>query len=1145
MINSKPYNSGAAADLQTSSFLFNVFTRQVEPEAGLVFKLNGFQIRQDYKYSATNFNNFFDFFSYYFRGLELRKGENFIQVSREYPDNRTPESLGWMKVFYNPKTSEGAKLTGWSQDQISKNIYVYGHTQPGMRLLAELGELRSRTRANDLGLFALRFDSENDVEPSILDVDAESSILKVKLSETDWTHSEYDAWNLSSGLVVHEGSYEVAPLADPASYSGNIAINIHNENRNADILFSVNIPQKNLIEEAIQKNRFTSRELAGLFFGFGVTQSIEYFEFYDVNTSRDGPGYNSSLIKASYESSVRDKNKPLYENGVLRFGVTLENLDNRYSRSLGFYDNFLPYEQSFVRVSNITLKAKSLDTVEIAPYFLQYSTSTNENDIQVYTFQDDRQDAVRSLKELITFDPNSISPQQNQESSGIISARPESLVDFLTRLQSLIPRFLSNIFLAVFSSVPFICLLYVLNYEERLIEERQNSQFLINLPTKMEPNKQPNAFIEKSTIIYAITNLFLILNLSSLAKSFSPSSRYLNIEYTFLIFASLLGLSIFESYKSPETRMLKASRFFSGKLILFSFLASILLTSFIYAYAWWMPKNSLFVFPENIILLIFSMLAVAVTLYIICIFIFVITSFSVGRWLSINKVSASFILTIFFVSLPNIVLLGSHLIVLSLPAIQNFGANDLSDFSNAGSLFNQYQDYLSILLLSLSTFLPRKPEVWIFVLLSTTFSSYLGITILSAIAELKVSLSRFLRNYYRIVRLVLFAVCFPIGVLLYESTNRLSVRQLPNELAYDYLIAFLPYLLIPVIIYLLLEKSKSEGNILDSFSLNLGALLFSYYLLAKNLNLILFLPLLVLGYFLFRKVIISDRFEFSGQTMRVFIACRNDLLKEFLAYKEKEYLFSSFQRNLLKRWLKEPEKIADEEVESKIENARSKLVDSEQKLNNYFAKILQAQSASHVNTIEKAIFGLGFSDNPIVNSKAAIRYGLLLSLPFTMQPLVKLVRETSYLGFYPPLAFFMDILGTVTPWLLIAFIFGFFFHFIRGNNGLTKGLIFGFSLLFPLTIARLLSEAPFLNVDHISYIFQNFTYILLLGILCFDFQVISKSRYGWRDLLSVYGIVTIGLSLLPASIPVIAALLDQEPLDLVRQIVSVLLGIGN
>jgi len=100
------------------------------------------------------------------------------------------------------------------------------------------------------------------------------------------------------------------------------------------------------------------------------------------------------------------------------------------------------------------------------------------------------------------------------------------------------------------------------------------------------------------------------------------------------------------------------------------------------------------------------------------------------------------------------------------------------------------------------------------------------------------------------------------------------------------------------------------------------------------------------------------------------------------------------------------------------------------------------------------------------------------------------------------------VLPFFAKWLLAAFVLGYFFPYIRGANGLQKGLVSAIGIVACTLPGNLLllsdtAGAPLTLVWDAG---QTILFLTVLGFWAFDLNTARRYGMGWRGLLEEYGL---------------------------------------
>lgn len=339
--------------------------------------------------------------------------------------------------------------------------------------------------------------------------------------------------------------------------------------------------------------------------------------------------------------------------------------------------------------------------------------------------------------------------------------------------------------------------------------------------------------------------------------------------------------------------------------------------------------------------------------------------------------------------------------------------------------------------------------------------------------------------------------------------------------------ALLPYALLLGLVMLLRRYSPPHNRSLPPGAVEVGALLFTFYVtyLTGRADNLLLLPVpLLLGYLLFKYVLLAP----SGADLPLTSAERSGLIQALLSYKQARRWVSTQQRTLEKKFSGGDKPL--NEFRQEYEEGQ---------------KYLQEAAASvklDPLTAEKVIFNYGPEVTPWRNARMAVLYGFFLSILFQKTTLEQLLRGES-LGPFPLLELTRVLLGSCCTWLLLAFVFGHFFAFIRGHNGLTKALYYSGALIVPTIPLAVLGQSrtiafgiPLLGSDDVVQMVQVMAFVLLLALLAFDLRTLEKSRYTWRDLLTVHGLTTAATYVVSIAATTVASFSGKDIFDFLQRL---------
>ena len=171
------------------------------------------------------------------------------------------------------------------------------------------------------------------------------------------------------------------------------------------------------------------------------------------------------------------------------------------------------------------------------------------------------------------------------------------------------------------------------------------------------------------------------------------------------------------------------------------------------------------------------------------------------------------------------------------------------------------------------------------------------------------------------------------------------------------------------------------------------------------------------------------------------------------------------------------------------------------------AKYAAAALLNEAGTLTPRVFARGAGPDPWSNAKVAVGYGSVIAAPFMVLTLVRMVQSMAN-SVFPIVDLIYALVSSVTSWLFIAALFGYFYHLIRGRNGFEKALAFSLAVVLPAIPLRLIAGELPVDRAQLLDIVEVFAFVLVLALTAFDWRVLQKYRHGWRELFTVYGLAS-------------------------------------
>ncbi|MFY0572002.1 hypothetical protein ACN28E_50355 [Archangium lansingense] len=205
------------------------------------------------------------------------------------------------------------------------------------------------------------------------------------------------------------------------------------------------------------------------------------------------------------------------------------------------------------------------------------------------------------------------------------------------------------------------------------------------------------------------------------------------------------------------------------------------------------------------------------------------------------------------------------------------------------------------------------------------------------------------------------------------------------------------------------------------------------------------------------------------------------------------------------------------------EQLRKKLVSAElgfdaydQRLTEERNKLQALRREAMVGELSIRDFALAFGPQRTATDNAlhGLRYGLAFASPWILIGLRNLLVSTDLDRAYPLWQMLSEFITLIAKWGVIGSFFGYFYPYLPGKSGLTKG--------FYLFLVIVLPALPLASIQFTSqhewralafWSTQAFIECMLLGLIAFDYATLRHSGYGdWRLLFQVHDLSSLGIS---------------------------------
>ena len=152
------------------------------------------------------------------------------------------------------------------------------------------------------------------------------------------------------------------------------------------------------------------------------------------------------------------------------------------------------------------------------------------------------------------------------------------------------------------------------------------------------------------------------------------------------------------------------------------------------------------------------------------------------------------------------------------------------------------------------------------------------------------------------------------------------------------------------------------------------------------------------------------------------------------------------------------------------------------------------------------VLAFGPTDSAWRNGKKAALYSLLFAFPWAVMFMRTIIRGIAFEDSYLILGIFVRMLFFLFPWVSYGFILGYFYPYIKGKNGLQKGLSLFLTLVLPTLIWTVLAR-PQDSENWYGFgfwVLQIFVHTMLLGLVAGDYETLRKAGYRWKHLLEIH-----------------------------------------
>ena len=288
------------------------------------------------------------------------------------------------------------------------------------------------------------------------------------------------------------------------------------------------------------------------------------------------------------------------------------------------------------------------------------------------------------------------------------------------------------------------------------------------------------------------------------------------------------------------------------------------------------------------------------------------------------------------------------------------------------------------------------------------------------------------------VAAVLILAALPIHAKLDQPVD-LTVFE---NFFYD--IAYLAPVFLPVAVAAFLASVNPEGAFaLEPEEITVGAILFGFFLCGSTTNLLLVPIPMLLGFFLFTRQLI--RVPTAVLESPCASSDRQAVLGKLIALREAQRLVRLYR----------------DSAEKKYAEGSLSRDDYEKGIGIAEGRVAAARNALEIDEgdARRRTFSLGPGSGAGDNARRAMLYSVPLTIIFLLPQFDEAFRRSG--GTFPIIEALSPLMRAATHWLVAAFLFGYFYHAIKGRDAVAKGVAFSIALILPALVVATLAGVSF------------------------------------------------------------------------------------
>ena len=253
---------------------------------------------------------------------------------------------------------------------------------------------------------------------------------------------------------------------------------------------------------------------------------------------------------------------------------------------------------------------------------------------------------------------------------------------------------------------------------------------------------------------------------------------------------------------------------------------------------------------------------------------------------------------------------------------------------------------------------------------------------------------------------------------------------------------------------------------------------------------------LIVGYLLLKFWLLPQK-QFDLDFFSEIKTGLNRFIERVIAFNDAERAFKTLKKELLSKLGKgelEPQQYSD------------KLSAHSEALKTYREDIMVRDQFA-----KDYVLALGPGNSAWKSGYTTAWYSLLFSIPWTFFYFRDIVRAEVTSESYVALGIIKDLVIFFLVWVSYGFIFGYFYPYIRGRNGIQKGVALFLTIVVPhLVWTALVRPVDVTNWTSFGFwTLQIFVHTMLLGMITGDLFIMRYQGYRWSHLLDFYRLTSL------------------------------------